>query len=258
MKALGIDIGSAWTKAVLLEGGEIVAAKAIPTGPDFAKAGLRAARSLLRGRGGLKGVKGLVVTGYGRDAFPRGRKVTELTCQARGVWGLRPSVRTIIDVGGQDTKVIRIGEEGRLLTFVMNDKCAAGTGRFLEAIARALRMRVWELGLLAEQAELGCSINSTCTVFAETEVIGLLASGRAKEDVCRGVIESVGKRVAALALSLGVEGEVALVGGVAKVPCLKEALEEELGTDLVDLPLDPQFTGAYGAALLAADGRSWP
>lgn len=255
MMAVGLDIGSTWTKGVLTEDGQILALKAVPTGADFARAGLRVLRALLRGKGGMGRVDALGVTGYGRDAFPRGEKATELTCQALGVWRLKPGTRTIIDVGGQDTKVIRVGEGGRLEAFVMNDKCAAGTGRFLEAMARGLRLKVGELGALAAKAVRGCPINSTCTVFAETEVIGLLASGTPKEEVCRGIMEGIAKRIAALAFSLGVEGDVALVGGGARIPILRRLLEEELGGGFIDLPMDPQFTGAYGAAILAEGKR---
>lgn len=250
---VGIDIGSSWTKGVLLKEGRVLARKALSTGPDFKGAGFKVLYGLLSEKDvKIEEVVGIVVTGYGRDTFPWGEKVTELSCHAKGVSRLRPSVRTVIDVGGQDAKVLRVNH-GRLLGFVMNDRCAAGTGRFLEAMARIFKVKPSKLGTLAKRARRTCVINSTCAVFAETEVVSLLASGCPKEAVARGIIKSVCKRISSLAHGFGLEGEVALVGGVAKIPFFKEALQEELGVELIPLPFDPRFTGALGAALIAEE-----
>lgn len=143
-------------------------------------------RGLLSSKGiRLEEVSGIVVTGYGRETFPLGEKVTELSCHAKRVSRLRPSVRTVIDIGGQDTKVLRVND-GRPLGFVMNDRCAAGTGRFLETMARVLKVRPFQLGTLAQSAWRPCTVNSTCAVFAESEVISLLASGWSKQAVAKG------------------------------------------------------------------------
>ncbi len=192
----------------------------------------------------------VVATGYGRDQVDfADRRITEITCHARGVAHLAPQARTIIDIGGQDSKVIHIEAGGRVRDFSMNDRCAAGTGRFLEVVARNLETPLMELGALAAQSQTPAPINSMCVVFAETEIIGLLASGTARIDIVAGVQKSIADRVAAMA-GRHVTDPVYFAGGVAQIPGMAEALSQAL-THPVQVARHPQLTGALGAALLA-------
>ncbi len=250
MIAVGIDLGSVAAKGVLLNG-KTTYKTVIPTGWSPRDAGEQLLNNLLQ-KSGLRRsqVASIVATGYGRVSYDEAdRKVTEISCHARGVAHLLPEAGTIIDIGGQDSKVIRINEHGKVLNFAMNDKCAAGTGRFLQVMANTLGMEVSEL---AEQEVPGekVTVNSMCTVFAESEIIGLLARGMSKGGIIAGLHQSVGKRVAAMARRLGVKEQVAFTGGVALNKGVERALVEELGCPVVVLE-DCQFTGALGAALLA-------
>ncbi len=197
-------------------------------------------------------IDAIVATGYGRISVPEANKaITEITCHAKGLTSLLPEVRTIIDIGGQDSKVIRLNGAGKIIDFAMNDKCAAGTGRFLQVMAQVLGMDVSELAD-AEVPDEMVSINSMCTVFAESEIIGHLAQGKSRGGLVAGLHQSVAKRVAAMAARVGVVGPVAFTGGVAKNGGIRRALEEELKVSLLT-PTDCQFTGALGAALLARE-----
>ena len=199
---------------------------------------------------GVREANDIVVTGYGRDQVPfAGKAVSEITAQAKGVAFLNPEVLGIIDIGGQDSKVIVV-ENGRVADFQMNDKCAAGTGRFLEHTAQALEVSVDDLGRLALASRNPASISSMCTVFAESEVISLRAQGASKENIAAGLVESIARRVAAMARPMGLKEHVALVGGVAKNPAIRKALERELGCQLY-VPPEPQITAALGAGLIA-------
>ena len=252
MIGIGLDIGSVAAKGILLNGDEEYRAL-LPTGWSPRGAGEAIIEELLD----LSSLRRtelnqVVVTGYGRVALPSAdRTVTEIKCHARGVAELHPEVRTIIDIGGQDSKVIHVGANGRVLDFAMNDKCAAGTGRFLQVMATALGMDVSELGD-NEDAEQTQTINSMCTVFAESEIIGLLAQGLPPGGIIAGLHQSVGKRVGAMARRLGIKERVAFTGGVALNEGVQRALEEELGCPLL-VPSSCQFTGALGAALLACN-----
>ncbi len=250
MIAVGIDLGSVAAKGVLLNGKSIHKI-VIPTGWSPRDAGEQLLHNLLSQAGLSRSqVDGIVATGYGRVAFEQAdRKVTEISCHARGVAHLLPAAGTIVDIGGQDSKAIRINEQGKVLNFAMNDKCAAGTGRFLEVMANTLGMDVSQLGELEAPQET-VAVNSMCTVFAESEIIGLLARGLPKGGIVAGLHQSVGKRVAAMARRLGVQEQVAFTGGVALNKGVGRALVEELGCPVVVLE-DCQFTGALGAALLA-------
>jgi predicted CoA-substrate-specific enzyme activase len=190
--------------------------------------------------------------GYGRVIFDQaGKTITEIKCHARGIAELYPGVRTIIDIGGQDSKVISIGPKGQVVDFAMNDKCAAGTGRFLQVMATALGLDVSELGDNEDPSRIHM-ISSMCTVFAESEIIGLLARGNPKGGIIAGLHQSVGRRVAAMARRMGIKEQVAFTGGVALNPGLQRALEEEIGTEII-VPEACQYTGALGAALLALE-----
>jgi len=193
----------------------------------------------------------MVATGYGRMTFKGvDRQISEITCHARGVSHLVPTARTIIDIGGQDAKIIKISDKGKVLNFLMNDKCAAGTGRFLEVMSRVLETTVDQLGSLGSKSAKAAAISSTCTVFAESEVISQLAAGILKEDIAAGVHQAVARRVAGLARRVGIEEDVILTGGVAQNPGVLEALGKQLKTMVKSAPI-PQFTGALGAAIIA-------
>jgi predicted CoA-substrate-specific enzyme activase len=248
---LGVDIGSSATKAVILQDGcTIVATSMIPSG-----AGTSGVRRVLedlhrQSRLSLEQMSNIIATGYGREQFsPARRSVSELTCHAKGVHLLLPQTRTIIDVGGQDVKVLQVGEKGALLNFVMNDKCAAGTGRFLEVMARVLETDVSKLGELARLSEQRLDISSTCTVFAESEVISHLANGAAIPDVVAGIHRSVAKIVCGLANRVGILPPLVMTGGVAQNAGVVSALQERLSLPIAVSSM-PQLTGALGAALL--------
>ena len=192
-----------------------------------------------------------VATGYGRQLIGfADTTITEITCHARGVRQLVPNVGTVIDIGGQDSKVIRLNDRGAVRDFDMNDRCAAGTGRFLEVVAERLNVGLDELGSLTKAAESVVSISTMCVVFAETEIVGLLASGAKREDIVAGVQTSIARRVAGM-IGRQVRTPICLTGGVALVPGMIEAFESVLDKPVTMAP-NPQFTGALGAALLAA------
>jgi len=194
-----------------------------------------------------------VTTGYGRNAVNVGdRSVTELTCHARGAWSVDHSVRTVIDIGGQDSKVIKVGPEGKSIDFIMNDKCAAGTGRFLEIIAKTLEVEVEQLGSMALQADRGVKISSMCAVFAESEVVSLRAEGHPREKIIRGITDSIASRISGMVHRVGLAQPVMLTGGVAKNSGVVVALREALGVDIL-VPPEPEFIGALGAAHIAAE-----
>ncbi|NPV54991.1 MAG: 2-hydroxyglutaryl-CoA dehydratase [Firmicutes bacterium] len=257
MIAAGVDIGSLSAKAVLLnvDRGQILGYSIMPTGASSRDVAERVLAEAARRAGVDVGKVGRVVaTGYGRIAVPfADRKVTEITCHARGAYHLFPRTRTVIDIGGQDSKVIRIGKDGRVVDFVMNDKCAAGTGRFLEVMARALEVNLEDMGRLSGLARERLAISSMCTVFAESEVISLIAEGRPKEDIIRGLHDAVSERVAGMAERVGLEDSITMTGGVAKNDGVVRSLEERLGVK-ISRPEEPQIVGALGAALIAADG----
>lgn len=249
MISVGIDSGSATTKAVLLNSNKIVASAILPTTFDLLSAAENAYTKVLADAGIDKDcVNGVYATGYGRNSIKFADKtISEITAHSMGVYHLYPNVNGIIDIGGQDSKVISTNG-GRVTDFLMNDKCAAGTGKFLEYTAKALEVPIEELGRLALASKEPASITSMCTVFAESEVISLRARGFKKEDIAAGLIESIARRVAIMVRQVGLKQNIAFVGGVAKNAGIKVFLEKELGTSLYVLP-EPQITGALGAAL---------
>ncbi len=191
-----------------------------------------------------------VATGYGRVTFPSDREVSEITCQAKGISFLFPSARTIIDIGGQDSKVIKLLSNGKVADFAMNDKCAAGTGRFLEVMASALEVEMSGIGDLVEAAKNPTKISSFCTVFAESEVISQVASGTSKSDILAGVCDSVASRVASMIRRTGLEPDIVFTGGVAHNHGVVNSLAKQLGCPLLVFK-EPSITAALGAALLA-------
>jgi predicted CoA-substrate-specific enzyme activase len=253
----GIDVGSVSTKAVIIDNNRF-SSLVTATGWSPRDAGQEAYQRLLEQNNyETDQVACIVATGYGRISLPFADKtVTEVTCHARGAAYLVPNSHLVIDVGGQDSKVIKIDDEGRVLDFAMNDKCAAGTGRFLQVIAAALGSDVSELGELSD-GHVPLALNSMCTVFAESEVIGLLAQGKAKGEIVAGLHQSVARRVASMAQRMGVKGKVAFTGGVARNNGVKKSLEAHLGIPVI-VPENCQLAGAIGAALIARDLASAP
>lgn len=257
MICAGIDAGSRTIKVVLIE-----ADSRVIVGTGIADQGVRQsdrALALLDEVAARAGVRRneigpIVATGYGRDSIAAAHTtITEITCHACGVWHLMPTTRTVVDIGGQDSKLLRLDAAGKVRDFVMNDRCAAGTGRFLEVVASRLEIRLDDLGALAQKATSPCAISSMCVVFAETEIVGLLASGAAPADIAAGVQGSIAARVAAMGGGK-VTDPVGFTGGVALVPGMRAALQAALGHQ-VEVAPSAQFTGALGAALLAAGQR---
>jgi predicted CoA-substrate-specific enzyme activase len=254
MITAGIDIGSVSTEMVVLREGKIYDSLIIDTGSSSRKAADRIIELVLEKNGLVReDFDYVVTTGYGRTATEIGnRSITELSCHARGAWKLDHGIRTVIDIGGQDSKVIKVNDEGKGYDFVMNDKCAAGTGRFLELIAKALEIEVTDLGNIALTSKGSISISSTCAVFAESEVVSLIAEGHAKELILNGVLDSIASRVTGMVHRVGLSPPVMLTGGVAKNAGIVRALEKSLGVDIT-VPDEPQIMGAFGAALIAVD-----
>lgn len=257
MYTLGIDIGSTATKGVIMEDGkEIVATANIGAGTGTS--GVQRVLDQLFSEGGhsFEDIDYTVATGYGRTRFePADKQVSELTCHAKGAAWRVPGVQTIIDIGGQDGKAIKMDGLGGMVNFVMNEKCAAGTGRFLDGMARILETSVDKLNDLDLKSTEHLRITSTCTVFAESEVISLLSNGKTKEDIARAVHESVAKRACSLARRVGVQDPVVMTGGVAQNQGVVRAIERELQTK-VQVPPEPQLNGALGAALIAWETAS--
>lgn len=251
MISAGIDAGSRTTKVVLWDGAGVVAADVVDQGIEQDALAESLLDRLLCENGIDRGRLGMVVaTGYGRKLIRVAEAtITEITCQAWGVRQCMPETRTIIDIGGQDSKLLRLGADGTVGDFVMNDRCAAGTGRFLELLATRLGVRLAALGQLAHESRNPALISNMCVVFAETEIIGLLASGVTPADIVAGVQASLATRVAAMT-GRSIAPPIVLTGGVALVPGMEAALEAALGQPLTIAP-QPQMTCALGAALLA-------
>jgi predicted CoA-substrate-specific enzyme activase len=248
----GVDIGSTMTKVVIMDG-EIAASVIGPTGPEHRKLANRVMEeALAKAKLSFDAITYLVATGYGRINVPfADRQITEISCHARGVSHLLPGVKTVIDIGGQDSKAIKL-KDGRAVDFVMNDRCAAGTGRFLEVTAEGLGVRLEDMGRLSLEAKNKVEIGSTCTVFAAQEVVAQLAAGAALPDIIAGLHEAIASRVIGMARRLKIERQVAVTGGGAKNIGLVRALEAKLGYSVL-LPPEPLLTGAIGAALLGKD-----
>ncbi len=249
----GIDVGALSTEAVILDrGGRLSGYSIIETGANSTEAAEEAFDKALLAAG-IRGdaVGSTVATGYGRISVPFAKKrVTEISCHALGAHYLFPNTGTVIDIGGQDSKVIRIGDSGKVLDFVMNDKCAAGTGRFLEVMASKLRVSLDQMSELSLHAETEVHISSVCTVFAESEVVSLVAKNHPKEEIIRGLHLAITNRVWSMVKAIGVYGEVTMSGGVAKNRGVVQLMEEKLGKPVL-VYAEPQIVGALGAALFA-------
>lgn len=250
----GVDIGSTMTKIVLTETNHMVlSAIKGPTGPEHRQLADEVMKMALEQADlQLDEISYVVATGYGRLNVPfADRQITELTCHARGVSSLFPNVGTAIDIGGQDAKCMKINN-GKMVDFVMNDKCAAGTGRFLEIIAASLGIKLEELGDISLKSTKKLQISSLCTIFAQQEVVTRLSDGENLEDIIAGLHDALASMVAGLARRLKIEPDVVLTGGVAKNAGIVKAMKENLGCELF-IPEDPLLTGALGAAILAKE-----
>lgn len=249
----GCDAGSTYTKCIIIdENGKILAAvtKRSRINPVLsAKDALDEAVSQVDGLNSAEELTYLIGTGYGRNKVPfADENISEISCHAMGVHVTDPSVKAIIDIGGQDVKGIAIDTDGTVLNFAMNDKCAAGTGRFFESMARAFEMSLDEFSNLSLTAKNVIPITAQCAVFAESEVISLVGEGKPMEEIAAGIQLSVAKRCFVMAKKAGAADSVTLTGGCAKNEGLKKAIEKVLKINVVDLPTDPQLMGALGAA----------
>jgi len=253
MYAAGCDVGSLSAKAVIMRDGSILASHVIFAKPEPAES----AREVMAGALEKAGIKQsditcCVGTGYGRNSIPFVQAVeSEIICHGKGAHWLMPGVRMVIDIGGQDAKAIRLDEQGNVIRFAYNDRCASGTGRFLEVMAGAMGVNLDDMGGLSSRAKDPVAISNQCVVFAETEIISLINAGRSLPDIVGGLHRALAHRVAALARGIELEDEIAMTGGVAKNTGMFTAMEEALGVQLMKSDSDPQITGALGAALLA-------
>ena len=251
----GVDVGSTQTKAVILdENAAIIARGIVNTGANVVKAAERAfAHARKDARLDEWEVAYTVGTGYGRYKVPFGdTQITEISCHARGANFLFPNTRTILDIGGQDTKGIRVNERGEVVDFCMNDKCAAGTGRFLAAAAEVMGIALDDLGDVSLRADDTLRITNVCTVFVETEIMNHLSKGRRAENILAGVNQSIAARSVSLIRRVGIDPEITFTGGVSKNKGMVRALEEKLGMP-INVSDDSQFIGALGAALFALE-----
>lgn len=253
--ASGVDVGSTQTKAVIVdEDGTIRGRSLIPTGANVVTAAETAFRIALDEGGISEEEVGFVIgTGYGRYRVTFGdAQTTEILCHARGAAQMFPGTRTVLDMGGQDTKAIRIHPGGDVIDFCMNDKCAAGTGRFLQSAAAALELELDELGPRAMMGQRPVNISTTCTVFAESEVLSWLARGKKIEDILLGVHESIASRSFALVRRVGIEEEITFTGGVTRNEAMVSVMNKALGTTM-NVSEESHYMGALGAALFAME-----
>ena len=255
MIVAGCDVGSLSAEAVLLENGTILGSEIMLVRPT-AEQSARDVMDKLLGRLSLSygDIEFAVATGYGRETIPfANANLSEISCHAKGAQFLVPSIRTVIDVGGQDCKAIRVGTDGGVEDFVMNDKCAAGTGRSLELNSEALGVEVSELGPISLEAKEVIVITSQCSIFTELEIMHLLMEGRSTSDIAAGINQAMARRVKMLAGRVGIKNDVGITGGVSKNVGVVKVLQEMLNTEFVGFPEDPQIMGALGAALFATE-----
>ena len=259
MYFLGIDIGSLSCDAVLLDKDKnIVSSSVIPTGVKNIEAIALVKKNVLETSGVMEqDIKSIISTGYGRARVPgRDGAITEITCHAKGIISMIPGTRILIDIGGQDSKAIFLDKNGKVVDFAMNDKCAAGTGRFLEAMARALEVEVDELGNLDHDATSDLVLSSMCTVFAESEVVSLIANGTDQKEIARGLNRSIASRTFSLVKRVAKDFDgldISMSGGVAKNRGVVTAITKSLGIQKLNIPDKPDIIGALGAAIIAGE-----
>ncbi len=252
----GIDIGSLTAQAVVIKNGKIIGAKTISVLPhpvDSAKEVID--RLLSKQEIKWEDIKCAVSTGYGREKIQQEgltrENISEISCHGLGAYTINPNIRTVIDIGGQDAKVIKVNQSGKLDNFVMNDKCAAGTGHFLEVMSKTLGVSLDELGPMSRKSRKPVEMSNRCTIYVETEVIHFLQQGVSKIDIAAGINRAMAERVVALARRVEPEKEIMMTGGVAKNVAVKSEIEKTLKVKMVKSKIDPQIMGAYGAALFA-------
>ena len=253
----GLDLGSTTGKVVLIdETKKILGWSIVPSigGPD--KVAQAAKEEAYRNAGLSLDTEPdyLIATGYGRNSYQKkNEEISEISCHALGAFSAHPATRTIVDIGGQDCKVISLNARGRVMDFQMNDRCSAGTGRFFEVIARVLGITLDELSALALQSTNPCTISKQCSVFAESEVITLVNDNVPLPDICAGVTDSIARRIRGMIFKVGLEEDLVLTGGCARNKALATALENLMNVKLAPLPINPQIMGALGAAMFAAE-----
>jgi predicted CoA-substrate-specific enzyme activase len=251
---IGIDIGSAFSKAVIISGGEIVSHHVMPSGGNYkltAEAVVK--KALEKANLSSKDIGYSVATGYGAaNVGSADETVSDLSCQGRGIARLFSKARTVIDIGGQFTRVFRVNDKGKVTSFLQSEKCAAGSGRFLQVIARVLQIKLDDIGELSLQSQNRVDFNTGCAVFAESEAISRVAEGALKEDILAGLHRTLAAKIQTMVDRVGLEPECAVVGGGAKDIGLVMSIEESLGCKLL-VPEEPQIVAALGAALLAEE-----
>lgn len=255
MIVAGCDIGSLSAKSVIMKNGDILASHVIFAKPEPEESAREVMDGALEKAGITKDdIKYCVSTGYGRNQVPFVDSAeSEIACHGRGAQWIIPEVRMVIDIGGQDAKAIRLDEKGNVIRYAYNDKCASGTGRFLEVMAGALGVELEKMGELSFQAKDPVTISNQCVVFAETEIISLINDGRDLSDIVCGLHRAMAHRVASLAKGIELEKELTITGGVAKNMGMLAALREALGIEIREMDRDPQIMGALGAALFARE-----
>jgi predicted CoA-substrate-specific enzyme activase len=272
MMTMGIDVGSRSTKCVIFEDGKLLTYGSIETGPNIVKTAQAVVDAAVHRRTSLWGdyrmplpdvkvdhlkiedMACIVSTGYGRAVVPfADRSITEITCHCRGAQWFVPGVSTILDVGGQDTKGIRVGAKGEVADFVMNDKCAAGTGRFMEIVAEVLHVPLPEIGPLSLKSTKVLPFSTTCAAFGRGAAVALRKEGESKEDILAGLHEAIASRVMAVVKKVGMADKFAITGGIGRNVGLVSKIEQKAGGLKVTLPEEPMIVGAMGAALIALD-----
>lgn len=272
MLTMGIDIGSRSSKCVILEDGELLTYGTIETGPNVVKTAQAVVEAAVQRRAGkwgdyrmplpktkvehlkIQDMACIISTGYGRAIVPFAHKnITEITCHCRGAQWFVPGVATILDVGGQDTKGIRVGANGEVADFVMNDKCAAGTGRFMEIVADVLHVPLPEIGPMSLNSAKALPFSTTCAAFGRGAAVALMKEGERKEDILAGLHEAIASRVTAVVKKVGIADKFAITGGIGRNVGLVSKIEQKLGGLKVTLPQEPMIVGALGAALFALD-----
>jgi predicted CoA-substrate-specific enzyme activase len=256
MLVAGCDVGSLSGEAVIMDRDSIIAYDIMRVRPRPEQTAQEAmARALAVANLSLEDIDYCVSTGYGREkiAFAKS-SISEISCHGKGAHWANPHIRTVIDIGGQDCKVIRVDKFGYMADFTMNDKCAAGTGRFLEGMARVLGVTLEELGAISFEATSPISITKTCTVLAQFDVISMLNDGKKRPDIAAGIGKAMAERISKMTKKVGIRKDVTITGGVAKNPAVVENLKDVLGVEIRKLDgVDPQIVGALGAALFARE-----
>lgn len=250
----GVDIGSAFSKALILAETRVVSYHILPSGGNYKETAAKVVSKALEKAGlSLRDINYTVATGYGASSVSLSDEViSDISCQGRGISNLFPSARTVVDIGGQFSRVSRLDEEGRVTDFLLSEKCAAGSGRFLQVIARVLQVDLKEIGELSLKSQKRIDFTTGCAVFAETEAVSRVAEGAAKEDILAGMHRALAAKIQALVERVGLKPDCALIGGGAKDIGLVKSIEEKLGLNLL-VPEEPQVVAALGAALIAEE-----